>query len=152
MAGVGLHPTYFRIRGRSANLTLVNGPDNYEFFQIGYRPTNGNGAKHKDFPSGSALSHYYSAFPKPNCDTCQGGANNNICTQGDNNGCACQAVTATQPHAPKVTNCATAVTASEIECCRQSGATQDSCSQRISGCGVNANLAAICQSALDPDG
>ena len=29
---------------------------------------------------------------------------------------------------------------------------QDSCSQKISGCGVNANLPAICQSALDPSG
>jgi hypothetical protein len=130
----------------------VNGPDDYEFFQIGYRPKNGDGKKHKDFGDGSELPHYCPDNPKPACDTCMGGASGNMCSQGDNNGCACEPVTATQPAVPKVTNCATALAASEIICCGWSKDTQKVCSQKIEGCGVVPNLDAICQSPINADG
>jgi len=49
--------TYSFDRSTNADLNFaVNGPDDFEFFQIGYRPKNGNGKKHKDFPAGSELS------------------------------------------------------------------------------------------------
>ena len=131
---------------------LVNGPSKYEFFQIGYRPKNGDGKKHEDFGDDSELPQYCPTDPKPSCDSCQGGANNNVCTQGDNNGCACEPVVANQPPVPKVTNCATAVAASEIICCGWSKDTQKTCAQKVQGCGVIVNLDAICQSPVAADG
>ncbi|KAI1139635.1 hypothetical protein F5Y05DRAFT_424552 [Hypoxylon sp. FL0543] len=129
----------------------VNGPDDYEFFQIGYRALNSAGALHSQFSGDDALQQWC-GDSKPKCDTCQGGASNNRCTQGEFAGCDCEPATATQPALPKVTNCATALAAAEIICCGWSADTQPTCQQQIASCGVNANLQAICQSAVDPSG
>ncbi|KAI0836640.1 hypothetical protein F5Y06DRAFT_100307 [Hypoxylon sp. FL0890] len=129
----------------------VNGPDDYEFFQIGYRALNGQGSLHSQFSGNDALPQWC-GDSKPKCDTCMGGGNGNRCSQGEFSGCDCEPVTATQPDLPKVTNCATAVAAAEIICCGWSKDTQQTCSQMISGCGINANLDAICQSKVDPSG
>jgi hypothetical protein len=95
----------------------VNGPDKLEFFQIGYRPTNGDGKKHKDFGDDSELP-----------------------------------VASNQPPVPKVTNCATAVAASEIICCGRSKDMQRTCAQKVQGCGVIPDLDGICQSPVAADG
>ncbi|KAL9617309.1 MAG: hypothetical protein Q9160_007889 [Pyrenula sp. 1 TL-2023] len=126
----------------------VNGPDDYEFFQLGYRPINGKGSKHKaQFGNDTPLEHWC-PNAKPSCDTCFGGGNGNICSSGDNQGCACEPVTITQPAAPKVTNCATAVAAAEISCCNGGASGYAACSNEIQGCGVIPNLEAICQSPV----
>ncbi|KAI1407400.1 hypothetical protein F5Y13DRAFT_206440 [Hypoxylon sp. FL1857] len=129
----------------------VNGPDDYEFFQIGYRALNGQGSLHSKFDGNDALPQWC-GNSKPKCDTCMGGGNGNKCSQGEFSGCDCEAVTATQPSLPKVTNCATALAAAEIICCGWSDDTKNTCSQMINGCGVTADLGAICQSAVDGSG
>lgn len=66
--------------------------------------------------------------------------------------CECEPVTATQPSVPKATNCATAVAAAEIMCCSLPKDQQSACSTKIDGCGLKANLDAICQGAIPVDG
>ncbi|OTA94074.1 hypothetical protein M434DRAFT_394977 [Hypoxylon sp. CO27-5] len=129
----------------------VNGPDDYEFFQIGYRALNGQGSLHSQFSGDDALPQWCGSS-KPKCDTCMGGGNGNRCSQGEFSGCDCEPVTATQPSVPKVTNCATAVAAAEIICCGWSDDTKKTCSQKIEGCGIKADLGAICQSPVDGSG
>ncbi|KAL7622783.1 hypothetical protein AAE478_006462 [Parahypoxylon ruwenzoriense] len=129
----------------------VNGPDDYEFFQIGYRSLNGGGSLHSKFSPDDALPQWC-GNSKPKCDTCYGGGSGNRCTQGEFSGCDCESVKATQPSVPKVTNCATAVAAAEIICCGWSDDTKKTCSQMMAGCGINADLGAICQSPVDPSG
>ncbi|KAI1410407.1 hypothetical protein F5Y13DRAFT_202191 [Hypoxylon sp. FL1857] len=129
----------------------VNGPNDYQFYQIGYRSLNHAGALHSSFSANDALPQWC-GDSKPKCDTCNGGASNNRCTQGEFSGCDCEPVKATQPSPPKPTNCATAVAAADIVCCGWSDDTKATCANMISGCGVNANLAAICQSPVDASG
>jgi hypothetical protein len=101
--------------------------------------------------SGDELSQYCGAEP-PKCDTCYGGANNNVCSQGDYSGCPCTPVTTTQPAPPKATNCATAVAAALIVCCGWSQDTQKTCANQMEGCGVIARLDITCQSPIPVDG
>ncbi|KAI1381030.1 hypothetical protein F4677DRAFT_462136 [Hypoxylon crocopeplum] len=129
----------------------VNGPDDYEFFQIGYRSLNAQGALHSQFSADDALPQWC-GNDKPKCDTCMGGGNGNRCSQGEFSGCDCEAVTATQPPVPKVTNCATAVAAAEIICCGWSDDSKKTCANMIQGCGVVPDLGAICQSPVDATG
>ncbi|KAI0006478.1 hypothetical protein F4779DRAFT_21990 [Xylariaceae sp. FL0662B] len=132
-------------------LGWVNGPDDYEFYQIGYRSLNGNGALHSQFSGSDALTQWC-GDSKPKCDTCYGGASKNRCTQGEFSGCDCEPVTATQPEKPKVTNCATAFAAAQIVCCGWSKDTQKSCANMLRSCGVDTDLDAQCQSPVDPSG
>lgn len=60
------------------NSGSVDGPDDGEAFQGGYRTINGPGAKHPLFGNDAPLSRYC-PDPKPSCDTCMGGGNNNVC-------------------------------------------------------------------------
>jgi len=138
------------------NVGWVNGPNIYEFFQTGFRPINGAGNRHpnKTLSSDSGLKDGSAPVcddnNKPSCDSCIGGANQNTCTTGAQKGCSCTPNSATQPPPPKVTNCATAVAASEIICCGWSQSTWPTCSGMITNCGVIPNLNAICQSAIWP--
>jgi hypothetical protein len=129
----------------------VNGPDDYEFFQMGYRSKNGDGKLHDNFNDGDEMQQFCGT-EKPKCDTCFGGASGNRCTQGDYNGCDCEAVVATQPAPPKATNCATAVAAADIICCGWSKDTQKTCANKVEGCGIIVDLDAQCQSPVATDG
>ncbi|KAI1778074.1 hypothetical protein F4818DRAFT_285045 [Hypoxylon cercidicola] len=130
----------------------VNGPDDYEFFQIGYRAMNSHGALHSQFQDGDKLLQWC-GDAKPKCDTCMGGGNGNRCSQGQFYGCDCEPVKGTQPAVPTVTNCATAIAAAEITCCNvDDDASRKTCIQKVTDCGITANFDAICQSAVDATG
>ncbi|XXH03994.1 hypothetical protein Hte_010403 [Hypoxylon texense] len=129
----------------------VNGPDDYEFFQIGYRALNGPSSLHSSFAPSDALPQWC-GDAKPKCDTCMGGGNGNRCSRGEFEGCDCEPVVATQPAVPTATNCATAIAAANIICCGYSDDTKKTCAQMMQGCGVTPNLDAICQSPVDPKG
>ncbi|KAI4861723.1 hypothetical protein F4820DRAFT_464437 [Hypoxylon rubiginosum] len=129
----------------------VNGPDDYEYFQIGYRALNSHGALHGAFGDGDGLPQWC-GDAKPKCDTCMGGGSGNRCSTGEFSGCDCEPVAATQPEVPTATNCATAIAAAEIICCGWSDDTKKTCAQTMQGCGVTPDLGAVCQSAVDPTG
>lgn len=83
----------------------VNGPDDYEFFQIGYRSRNADGKLHDDF-SDDNVPQQWCGDEKPKCGTCNGDAANNECQDGDFKG-----VPASILPLPLVTMCVTTVPA-----------------------------------------
>ena len=122
------------------------GPTQGEFFQIGFRPLNNKGSKHTPFGKDAGLQQSCPASIA--CDQCMGGGNGNVCSQGENTGCACTTVAFTQPAPPKVTNCATAVVAAMIQCCNGGTAGYKACAQKIEATGVSVNLESSCQAAV----
>lgn len=129
----------------------VNGPDDYEFYQMGYRLKNGPGKIHDDFKDGDEMPRWC-PNTKPSCASCNGGSDSTTCMGGEYSGCDCDTVAVVQPPVPKATNCATAIAAAEIVCCGWSKDTQKTCANFMEGCGVLINLDAACQYAIPADG